>query len=91
MFKIDDDVPLPRPGWRGGRRCKYPFNELKVGQSFFTPAETKDAKDRNRCCRRLSSCATSFAKSRRKQGLMRFAVRRVEEDGITGVRVWRLS
>ena len=31
MFKIDDDVPLPR------RRGSYPLGTLEVGQSFFVP------------------------------------------------------
>jgi hypothetical protein len=37
MFKIDDDVPLPRG------RGSYPLGELEVGQSFFVPGNTNVA------------------------------------------------
>jgi len=35
-FKIENDVPLSRRvrGGQGGRKPKYPFGEMKIGQSF---------------------------------------------------------
>lgn len=35
MFKLTSSVPVPTP--RRGRLCKYPFNTMKVGQSFLAP------------------------------------------------------
>ena len=39
-FTIDSDVPLPsiRTGHRG--QSKYPFSEMKVGDSFVAPETT---------------------------------------------------
>jgi hypothetical protein len=44
MIPIDDDIPIPGPceangGHRdgAGRKSKYPFANLQVGQSFATP------------------------------------------------------
>lgn len=34
---IEDGVPMPRPLREGGG-CKYPFQALEVGQSFFVLA-----------------------------------------------------
>ena len=36
MFKIEHKIPMPKR--RGGSRpAKYPFREMKVGDSFFVP------------------------------------------------------
>lgn len=35
MFKLTSSVPVPAVA--KGRPCKYPFNTMKVGQSFLAP------------------------------------------------------
>ena len=43
MFKLQSNVPLPRtirPTARGRRR-KYPFESMQVGQFFFVPDKTR--------------------------------------------------
>ena len=35
MFKLTSNVPIPASA--RGRPCKYPFNTMKVGQSFLAP------------------------------------------------------
>lgn len=44
-FKIDAGIPVPAPVGRGRSGSKYPFDALKIGQSFFVPdtAEQPDA------------------------------------------------
>jgi hypothetical protein len=36
-FEIDDGVPIPKK--RTGKAIYYPFDKLKVGQSFFVPPD----------------------------------------------------
>jgi hypothetical protein len=34
MYKIDKNVPI-KPKGSGGKSCKYPFDAMEVGDSFF--------------------------------------------------------
>lgn len=38
-LKLDDDIPLERAAYRS--HAKYPFREMRVGQSFFVPKRKK--------------------------------------------------
>ena len=67
MIKIDDGVPIPR--------SKYPWREMKVGQSFFT----EDPKVR----------AAGFEAGKRLN--LKFVSRTVTENGIKGFRIWRTA
>jgi len=37
MYALDTSVPIPKV--RKGRPFKYPFNRMKVGQSFLVPMD----------------------------------------------------
>lgn len=77
-IKIDDSIPLPDARRGGGRKAKYPLQLMTVGQSFFAPGVTS-----------AKMCGSvSFAT--RKTGAI-FATRTVTEDGVCGVRVWRVA
>lgn len=86
MYEIEDGVPLlPDARGRalgGGSSALYPWDTMKVGQSFFVP-ETK-AKQIG-----LSSCASTW--SCRHGGKVKFATRKCEKDGVPGTRVWRIE
>ena len=71
-FKVEKGIPFPRV------RLRYPFREMKVGDSFFMPCADEE---KRRIARRLSSTT-----SNPKNG-GRFTVRRVEG----GVRVWKIE
>lgn len=74
-MNIEKDIPLPTP--RTGR-ARYPFREMKVGDSFSVPTE----KDRQRVRATLwHYTRTGTGKGRR------FATRKVNE----GYRVWRIE
>jgi hypothetical protein len=34
-FEIEDDHPIPAAGQGSGRKEKYPWSQMDVGQSFF--------------------------------------------------------
>jgi hypothetical protein len=74
-IKIEEDVPLPGPA--GGLK-RYPFDEMKVGQSFFMKDDDLPAKTG---AKGLRSAATMAQK---KLG-MKFTIRRVNK----GYRLWR--
>jgi hypothetical protein len=55
-------------------RSKYPFRDMELGDSFFAPGGTVIG---------LHGCA-------RRHRPMRFTCRSVVENGVAGVRVWRI-
>lgn len=78
-FKVEDNVPIP-PRKGGKSQRKYPLNALLVGQSFFVPFASDDAR---KGLSRLSSVAILHGKETGKK----FTTRTVEG----GVRVWRVE
>jgi hypothetical protein len=77
-FQIEDGVPIPTRNGKSQR--KYPLSALLVGQSFFVPFASDDARKE---LFRLSSVAIWHGKKTGKK----FTVRTVEG----GVRVWRVG
>ena len=49
QFKIEKDVPIP--GKSVGRRCKYPFKDMEVGDSVLLPMQIKQVHSRLYHCR----------------------------------------
>lgn len=74
-FKIESGVPLAA---KSERKTKYPWRGMEVGDSFFIP----EAKQTS-----VSSCAASATRS---LGI-KLATRSVTENGVAGVRVWRIA
>lgn len=70
VIEITKDVPTPR-----GRRSKYPFRGMEIGDSFFAPGSSVIG---------IHGCA-------RRHRPMRFTCRSVVENGIGGIRVWRIA
>ena len=83
IVKIDHDIPLP-PGL--GKLAKYPFKDLKPGDSFFIVGEGEDGSDEKKKFRQRIGVAVS-----QKLGRGGGAVRAVTEGGVSGYRVWRLK
>ena len=77
-IKIDKDVPCPPKQRGGGRPPQYPFAELEVGDSFFAPGTT------------TKTFGGTVSNTRRRLGIT-LVTRTVEEDGVSGVRVWRVG
>lgn len=72
-FKIEKDVPMPKV--YNGRTCRYPFAEMRIGDSFFVAESVATS----------NSVGSSVHYFRKKNKSVKFAVRR--EQG--GCRVWR--
>lgn len=75
MFKIEKGVPLPADD-RPGRRAKYPFEDMDIGDSFFVPGHMK--------------MASTISAAGRKLG-MKFRYKVQTESGTEGTRVWRVA
>jgi hypothetical protein len=73
---IESNIPIPPRG--DGSRETYPFSKMAVGDSFFAPGAT------------TQKLAGSFSTQRRRYG-RKFSVRTLTENGVKGVRVWRVA
>lgn len=84
-FPIDRGVPIPAAS--GGRPwgSKYPFRQMKPGDSFFAPDKGTRKAGRPAA---VHSAACYFAK--RHPGY-RFACRSRVENGVAGTRIWCLD
>lgn len=72
-FRVNSDVPLPT------HLGKYPFGEMKVGDSIFVPGREQGM--------RATKAAHTFGYT---HGL-KFTTRSTNEDGVMGVRIWRVA
>ena len=72
---IQKNVPIPAAK---GRPVKYPLATMVVGDSFFVATDVR------------SAVSGPASRCRKKTGY-RFTIRTVEEDGIKGIRVWRVA
>jgi len=71
MFAIEKNIPHYKPRTTN----KYPWREMKVGDSFFVPD---------------SAISTNFHNLARSSGI-KISARKVEQDGVAGYRVWRIA
>jgi hypothetical protein len=76
-MKIEIEKNVPTPNSEGGK-TKYPFAQMEVNDSFFVPNGNANS---------INSAAGVFRKT--KQPTWKFTVRKVKENDIKGVRVWR--
>jgi hypothetical protein len=75
---VEAGIPIP-PRTQLGRRSKYPFEDMDVGDSFFVAG--RDGKN-------FGGTVTG---ARKRHPDMAFEMRTVKEDGVIGVRVWRTA
>ena len=106
MFQIEDNVPVPAISGRGRGVKVYPFDQLAVGQSFFVPNSESKPNAAKSLASTVSSATARYAvpaedgstKTNKKGEVVpvmvktrKFVVRRAEEDGVKGARVWRTA
>lgn len=81
MIKVDKDIPIPKY-WQ---RTMYPFANMKVGDSFFVPNMKKI--NGSTMSRKVTMAAYVYGWRHE----MKFITRTVTEEGIVGIRVWRIK
>ena len=75
-YEIESDIPMSKDG--RGRPSFYPFRDMSVGDSFFASGV------------RINSVRRSASLFASRNG-MKFATRKQTENGVTGLRVWRVK
>mgnify|MGYP005872447597 CR=1 FL=1 len=80
-IKLDDDVPMPTRG----RKFKYPWTKMKIGQSFFVPGANMNGSTEERPGPRMGNMAYQASKLYGRK----FSCESRVEEGVAGVRVWR--
>mgnify|MGYP005614767139 FL=1 len=106
MFQVENGVPVPAISGRGRGGNVYPFEVLAVGQSFFVPNSESKPNAAKSLASTVSSATARYAvpaedgstKTNKKGEVVpvmvktrKFVVRRAEEDGVKGARVWRTA
>ena len=106
MFQIEDNFPVPAISGRGRGGNVYPFDQLAVDQSFFVPNSESKPNAAKSLASTVSSATARYAvpaedgstKTNKKGEVVpvmvqtrRFVIRRAEEDGVKGARVWRTA
>lgn len=83
-FVVESGIPVPGPSLNRGRNRKYPFYEMNPGESVFVGGV-----DATKFSGIVFQARRAIAQ---KTGKPRsFATRKVTENGVTGVRVWRVA
>jgi hypothetical protein len=79
MFKVEQGIPIPSKVGRVRRRvCPYPYNKMKLGDSFFVPCSGKELRERQ----------VNVADWRRRY----FKLMGIETHKVKGgLRVWRVK
>lgn len=79
-YEIVKDKPLPPRAKRGGRRLKYPFAAMEVGDAFCVPVDG--------CAKRQANLITRAAAYTKQHGPhKKFTTRLLDGD----VWVWRIA
>lgn len=73
---IKIDKGVPKPNGRGGAPAKYPWQLMEIGDSFFV----SDVATKN--CR-YGTAAARFG--------IKISTHKWSENGVSGVRVWRIA
>lgn len=105
MFQLEDNVAVPSISGRGRTGTTYPFDAMKVGQSFFIANDESKPNAAKSLASTVSSATARYAEvvpgefKTNKKGeqvpvtrqTRKFIVRSVEENGVKGARVWRTA
>lgn len=80
-YTITNTIPVPKTKRRGtGRKAKYPFMKMTRGDSFFAPGLGKK-----------TVYAAAYYVMKKTNDKAKFKVLEVNENGVSGTRVWRVK
>ena len=79
---IEKGLPIPESARLAqGKYKNHVFHDLEIGDSYFTPADGA----------KLTSCIVGSAHGTAKRSGKTCVCRRVNENGIEGIRIWRTA
>lgn len=82
-YKITNKIPVPKKQASGGRSLKYPWDKMKVGDSFSK--KTKKGLSAYRLQNILKICSNSYVKHNNKKAEF---TTKISSSG-SSVRIWR--
>jgi hypothetical protein len=80
MIKVDKKIPMPKITKQGVK--KYPFNTMRVGESFLFEHEYPDTLI---ACQRIGAISATWVK--RNNSKRKFSCRTIDGN----IRVWRIK
>lgn len=83
---IEHGIPMPQPAKQGGRRARYPFAAMEVGDSFSVELAVENYPDGSDKAQQRIMCAAAAWK--RKNG-RDFSTQIDRDAGV--VRCWRIA
>lgn len=78
-IKVEENIPLPPSATMKGS-SKYPFKKLEIGDSFFIPVKEGKA---------IESLQRSIIST--NQTGIKITTRTIAENGVRGIRTWRVK
>lgn len=76
MFEIEKEVPVTSKGIGSGRKLKYPFDKMEIGDSFAFPIKIR------------SSVIAASCMWGKKNGNVKFVSRKIDSETC---RIWRTA
>ena len=83
-YKIEKNIKMPNPIRNGVEQYKYPFFDMKVGDSFAVPVDPATQLGYIRVRNRIT---TAIAHQKKRQEGVAFATRTMRDKNV--IRVWR--
>jgi hypothetical protein len=83
---IEKAIPVP-PAKKPGPEAKFPWAQIQPGESFFVPGGRLSRRDSRRGTAKIVGCTTGYRLIKGSS----WNKRAVTENGVNGVRVWRVS
>lgn len=87
--KIEKNVPIPPV--KRGRPSSYGFKDMEVGDSFFVPSRRSAAGKLEKQELTMARISNALARYRKHHPEFNITRRSVTEDGVAGIRVWRVE
>ena len=85
-YKIEKNIPMPEVLRNGVEQYKYPFFEMKVGDSFAVPVDPSTQLGYIRVSNRVANAI--YAQQKRQEGA-KFTYRTFKDKRV--IRVWRIK
>jgi hypothetical protein len=86
MYKIKKNVSIPSKK-DGTTKTIYPFKSMEIGDSFFIPKKNRNL---NSIRSSIQSNFNRYNKSN-ESNQIKILTRAVQENGVLGLRVWRIQ
>jgi phenylalanyl-tRNA synthetase beta subunit len=85
MYKIEKGIPSPLTTGK----TKYPITKMEIGDSFFI--ECEDSEKQAKTVGSVCTIIRQYKKLHPDENIGFFVTKKVVENGVKGVRVWKVE